>query len=216
MKIPAFSLLLFALLGFVACEKENLQPEPALNPERVNFQAPEVGQFNTFEMFSYACGEALPEAPSTLTLTITGVTETEIEFTESYSSRTDSLVFTADRKPGNLLISPEERASSSLFFFYGSDSLRFMAPPVASLQYRDCVFYNGDEKFTGDYVARVPSFTFGDTNFRNLKSVSCVPVILDLDGYLLYDEHSLKASISTSTSEFGGEETTFTTVYLLQ
>jgi len=223
-RIISLSFLL-CLLTCTACETEQATPTPDPDPDpgpvlaadRVNFQEPKVGQFNTFSVFGFECGEAVPAAGSELTLTITAVSETEIAFAETNSGRPDyAYTYTADRVPGNLLISAEERAQSSLFYFYGSDSIRLQAESVADLTYEDCVFYDGSEVFKGDYVASIPSFEFEASTYENLKMVSCVPIILDLDGYLLYDARSLMGSITTSSSEFGGEVTTFSNVYLLQ
>ncbi|WP_020571415.1 hypothetical protein [Neolewinella persica] len=215
-----YLLILFTLLTvFTACEKGNISapqdPDPVLNPERINFQEPVVGQFNTFEVFSYECGQASTNEVWELDLTITASDENAIEFTESYENGED-FVFEAQRKGDFLIINAEDRQRTRLFFFYGSDTLRLQAAPVAELSYSDCVFYENGEKFTGDFVASMPTFTIEGRSFLNQKVVSCVPVVLDLDGYLFYDQHGLTASITTSTSGFGGEETTFTNVFLLK
>lgn len=126
------------------------------------------------------------------------------------------MVFRAERRPGNLLISAAARRVTELFFFYGSDSIRLDAPATATLTQKDCVFFDGVSKFTGDYVARVPSFQIDGLTFTELKTVSCVPTILDLDGYLLNDEFTLKASISATTSEFGGNEDRFVRTFVLR
>lgn len=216
-KILPFVFFLLTLLA--SCEKDNIstpvEPEPIINPERVNFQAPVVGQFNTYEVYSYECGEGSSVDPWELKLTITNVDENSIEFTESDNNGTPQ-VFTAQRGNNVLLISPEDRQQSRLFFFYGSDSLRLRPQPIVELTYRDCVFYTGGGKFTGDFVAKMPVFELAGKTFRNQRVVSCVPMILNLDGYLFYDQYGLSASITTSTSEFGGTETTFTTAFLLK
>jgi hypothetical protein len=221
-RLSKYSLLLFTVLAiFTACEKENItapiDPDPVLNPDRVNFQDPIVGQFNTFEVFSYECGQANQNEVWELDLTITAANENTIEFTESYENG-DDVVFEAQRKGDYLVIRPEDRQATRLFFFYGSDSLRLQETPVMELTYQDCVFYNGNERFIGDVVATMPVFNVEGRTFNNQKVVSCVPTILDLDGYLFYDQYGLTASITTSTSTFGvgGEETTFTNVFLLK
>ncbi|MEL7161819.1 MAG: hypothetical protein AAFN92_13745, partial [Bacteroidota bacterium] len=169
-----FSLFLLLLFCTTSCEQENAIPtEPGLqlSEKRVNFQEPVVGQFNTFETLSYECGEELPTSSEDLILTVEAVTPTEITFTETRSGNPDHVYsYTAERAPGNLLISAEERQGSSLFYFYGSDSIRLTAQPTAILNYKDCVFYDGDEKFTGDYVARIPSFTLGETTYPGLRT----------------------------------------------
>ncbi|MEM9930799.1 MAG: hypothetical protein AAF840_13315 [Bacteroidota bacterium] len=205
-------------LSFTACDpaEDPITPvDPIRNSEWLNFQEPVVGQFNTFEALSYECGEAMPAERWDLRLEITAVTPEMIEFTESPENG-DPQVFTAAREEGILRISAEDRQKSRLFFFYGSDSLRLEAPPVRELTYRDCVFFHGNEKFTGDIVASLPNFELDGKSFKNQKVVSCVPTILDLDGYIFYDKYGLTASISTSTSEFGGQTSTFTSVFLLK
>lgn len=221
MKLSRTILPLFAiLLAFTACEKDAIptpvDPDPVINPARVNFQEPKVGQFNAFEAISYECGEAINDDNRwELKLTISAVTPETIEFTESYENTTNTVVYTALRQEGVIAISAEDRQQSRLFFFYGSDSLRLDAPTTTELTYQDCVFFDGAEKFTGDYVAGVPSFELDGKTFKDQKVVSCVPVILNLDGYLFYDKYGLTASINTQTGGFGDIRTT-TEVFLLK
>lgn len=220
--ILSLPLFLFGLFLLTSCDKETAQPitEPEPDPippiERVNFQTPAVGQFNTYEEFSYECGTEMPTERQEFTLSITEVTDNTITFSEKWGNQANTYSYVAQRRPGNLLINAEDRVGSSLFYFYGSDSIRLDATPIAKLDYEDCVFYNGTEKFTGDYVAEIPQFDLAGHTFENLKSVSCVPTILNLDGYLLYNKYSLMGSITASSSEFGGVTTTFTNVFLLK
>ena len=137
-----------------------------------------------------------------------------IEFTEmGADTNATPVVLHAERVPGNLIIPAEERVNSRLLFFYGSDSIRLDATPVTTLEYRDCVFYDGDQVFTGDYVAAIDEFTFANQTISNLKMVSCVPFVLDLNAYLLYNENNLLASVQT-WNDFSDDPTT--EVYLLQ
>lgn len=182
--------------------------------EAINFQRPVVGQKNFYDSYTLRCGGEEVSPPSVLTLAVTAVTDDMIELTETTAdSNTAPVILHAERVPGNLIISAEERVNSRLLFFYGSDSIRLNAPPVANLEYRDCVFYDGEQVFTGDYVAAIDNFTFGTRTLTNLKTVSCVPVVLDLDAYLLYNENNLMASVQ-SWRGFGNDSTT--EIYLLQ
>ena len=166
MKFPQTIILFcFLLLTITACEKTaaptpiDPDPDPVITTERVNFQDPQVGQFNAYEAIFYECGEAIVDDNRwELKLTITDVTPETIEFTESYENTTNTTVFTALRQEGVIAISAEDRQQSRLFFFYGSDSIRLDAPTTTELTYQDCVFFDGAEKFTGDYVAGIPSF----------------------------------------------------------
>jgi len=186
MKYFIFPILLLSVL-FSACERDEnitpVEPDPVRNPERLDFQSPVVGQFNTFEIRSYECGTEIPSEGGELDLKITGVTEEAIEFTEDTGNGTP-FVYSALRKEGMLL-------------------------------YQDCVFYDDGEKFTGDYITSLPFFELDDKTFTDQKVASCVPVVLDLDGYLLYDEHGLSASITVTEGGFG-EIITSTTAYLLK
>ncbi|TXF91774.1 hypothetical protein FUA23_00895 [Neolewinella aurantiaca] len=215
MKYAFYPALLFFLV-LLSCEKDQpiVPSEPERNPDRLDFQAPVVGQSNTFEIRSYECGEEIPTTGGDLELSITAVTDEEIQFTESTGNGTP-FVFSARRAEGALVISPEDRQQSQLFYFYGSDTLRLSAPPVVEVTYQDCVFYNDGEKFTGDYVASLPYLELDGKTFTDQKVVSCVPVVLSLDGYLFYDEHGLSASITVTEGGFG-ELTTSTTAYLLK
>lgn len=217
MKYFIFPILLLSVL-FSACERDEnitpVEPDPVRNPERLDFQSPVVGQFNTFEIRSYECGTEIPSEGGELDLKITGVTEEAIEFTEDTGNGTP-FVYSALRKEGMLLISPVDRQQSRLFYFYGSDTLRLAAAPTVEVTYQDCVFYDDGEKFTGDYITSLPFFELDDKTFTDQKVASCVPVVLDLDGYLLYDEHGLSASITVTEGGFG-EIITSTTAYLLK
>ncbi|MFT7121821.1 MAG: hypothetical protein ACJAZ9_002009 [Neolewinella sp.] len=202
MKLHQLAPFVLVLLLAAACTTVEDPIIPLPFDTQVNFQRPNVGQKNVYDVYFQTCGSPEVSIPNQLTLAVTAVTDDLIEFTET-DSLGNQVVMTADRVPGNLIISAEERALSQLLFFYGSDSLRLDAAPTAELTYRDCNFWDGDQIFTGDYVAAVDQFTFGGQTMTNLKTVSCVPIFLDLEGYLLYDENNLKGSIRTEGS-WGG------------
>ncbi|MEM6771099.1 MAG: hypothetical protein AAF597_10980 [Bacteroidota bacterium] len=207
-------LLLFILVSLVTACTETEDPILPRPTTTVDFRNPVVGQQNTYSSYNFRCGAAERTPGSELMLTVTAVTESLLELTETTTDTALApIVLHAERVPGNLIISAEERSRSNLLFFYGSDSIRLDAPAVASLDYRDCVFYDNDQVFTGDYVASIDEFLFEDQRMTNLKTVSCVPIVLDLDAYLLYTENNLVASIQT-WRDFGNEGNT--TVYLLQ
>ncbi|MEM7573698.1 MAG: hypothetical protein AAF433_12385 [Bacteroidota bacterium] len=190
---------LLPLTLLLACERS--EPEgpiiEPIDPERVNFMDPQVGQFNVYEFITFTCGEPSADDNADLRLEITAVSPTTITFLESGFGLQD-FEFTAERLEGGISISQENRVQSNLLFFYGDDNLRLTAEPTATVLQRDCVFFDGSDKFVGEYVASTPSFEVEGHSMENLKVVSCVPLILDLDGYLLYTENNLVASMTSN------------------
>lgn len=203
-------LMAVALIGFACDSEESFTPTEAPDPVSltVDFQRPVVGQRNIYDSFQFVCGQLEDARNTEITLTVTAVSESLLELTETYADSTlVPVILHAVRVPGNLIISADERARSSLLYFYGSDSLRLDAASVATLDYRDCVFYDADTIFTGDYIASVPEFTFNELSFSDLKVASCVPFV-DLDGYLLYTERNLVASVTATRWGIGTSSTT--------
>ena len=195
----------FRMLGLIlpvvllfACERDEPAPivDP-IDPDRINFMDPQVGQFNEYEFITFTCGEASDGNNTDLRLEITAVSEESITLVESSSGLQDVEII-AERYEGGISISPEQRNQSNLLFFYGDDNIRLTATPTATVLQRDCVFFDGDTKFTGEYVASTPSFEIEGHSMQDLKVVSCVPVLLELDGYLLYTENTLVASMTSN------------------
>ncbi|MEL6393102.1 MAG: hypothetical protein AAFY36_05460 [Bacteroidota bacterium] len=187
---------LFLTLLLTSCGEQNDIELPApLDPERINFTAPEVGQFNEYRAVSFTCSEAQPLDRGLLRWEVTEVSEAEIEILETFDGD-EITTFTADRTEEGLLISEDERVRSNMLFFYGDDLIRLTSEPTAEVYQEACVFFDGEEKFTGEYVARADQYQLDDFTLRNMKVVSCVPTILDLDGYLMYTEHTLWASFT--------------------
>ncbi|MEM6395865.1 MAG: hypothetical protein AAF741_05925 [Bacteroidota bacterium] len=213
MKSIFFGFTLFALC-IMSCGKEDAPTpeEPVLAPERINFQSPEVGQFNEYELFMFTCGEPLFDVEGEVRWEVTAVTETEVEIRET-SGDLDVTTFTADRMEAGWSITAEERVESNMLFFYGDDLIRVNAPTTAEVRQQDCVFFDGNEKFTGEYVARAAQYVVEDVELRDMKVVSCVPTILDLDGYLIYNRNTLYASFSANNF---GEDPVIRTYVLKQ
>lgn len=186
------------ILCMTACSNEDEPRLPyPIDPQYINFQEPEVGQFNEYELKTYTCGATDSETMSVIKWEVTEVTESEVEIRET-NNGTEVATFTADRLAEGWSISAEERIESNMLFFYGDDLIRVNAPTTADVQQQGCVFFDGSDKFVGEYVARAAEFNVGDFELRDMKVVSCVPTILDLDGYLLYNDYTLWASFSAS------------------
>ena len=206
---------LFVAATLVSCDKDPVTP----GTQAVNFQSPVIGQENHYLSYSGVCGELVPTG-DTLILRIKDFNGTDLQIEELYtegspSHSTESYVYPAKWSTSFLDIKPEYRVLSKLFFFYGSDTLRLQQEPNITLQQNNCVLWDGQTDFVGDNIGSVNSFKVGSQEYQNKKIVSCVPTILDLDAYLVYDRNNLYASFTSSTGGWEPIENPFVTAYAL-
>jgi hypothetical protein len=88
-----------------------------------------------------------------------------------------------------------ERQQSYLFFFFGNDTIHLTKPHDLNLQQGSCfVEYMDGAPFIGEEIGLLPNFTLGTVQFSNNRAISCVPPILNLDAYLIYDSKQLYVS----------------------
>ncbi len=196
--------LLIAVLAFAGCEKEISRPDDNYDPTLIDFQNPTVGQTNYYLGYTGQCGNVTLTG-DTLVLRIAEIKSDSLFFEEDFtpgsnSARLEPLKFGAKWSKDMLEMAPETRQSSSLLYFYGSDSLRLTQSPVKTLKQENCLVWDGSLTFTGDYIGKVDQFKVGVSTFKDKKIVSCVPVIFGLDGYLVYDRHNLYTSFTSSLS----------------
>ena len=96
-----------------------------------------------------------------------------------------------------------DRFSSNLFFFYGNDTIYKKPTPTLILEQAACKFVDSaNDIFTGDAIARVLQAEIGERHLSNQLLVSCVPVKLNLNGYILYSEGKI-ASIHSYATDSG-------------
>ena len=195
----AIFLVASLVITFIACEKDVVAPDV----KQINFQAPETGQENYYLRYAGACG-ALQPTGDTLILRVTEFNGTDIEFQEIYTEGSPayyplSFEYPAKWNQDMLEIKPEFRQSSAIFFFYGSDFLKLKEAASHAMHQNNCVVWNGQSDFTGDEIGAVPLFKVGTLEYQNKKIVSCVPTIIDLDAYLLYDRNNIYSSFTSSS-----------------
>ncbi|HUR32061.1 MAG TPA: hypothetical protein VMZ69_11570 [Saprospiraceae bacterium] len=214
-KIPFASALALAFF-LIACDKD---PVVVPNPNQINFQAPVIGQENYYLKFSGVCGQLLPTG-DTLILRVKDFNGSDIEFEEALTEGSPSYYGITFAYPGKwseeiLDIKPEYRQSSALFFFYGSDSLRLKQSASDVMHQNDCIVWNGQSDFTGDAIGTVPTFKVAHLEYQSKKIVSCVPTILNLDAYLLYDKNNIYSSFTSSIGGWEPIEDPFVNAYAL-
>ncbi len=210
MKSCATYLLAVVVLTLWACDREDpiVIVDPPLE-NRVDFQNPVVGQENRYLSYRGECGQ-LESTGDTLFLRVVGLDGDSLVFQEEYtigspSYYPDAISYGAKWNANQLEIAADIRVQSALFYFYGSDVLRLKQDHDRKMTQQQCLVRDGGDSFTGDAIGRVPKFDVGVEEYRQKKIVSCVPVILELDGYLLYDEHHLFSSFTSSLTSCCGQ-----------
>lgn len=198
--------LLFPIcaLLFLSCSKDD---DDTTNPggptaSEINMSDIQPGQKSTYLRYQDVCGlgDAFSFTGDTLEVEITTVGE-EFFFTETYTSGSTNLSETPVvnhlvKKMDEYILIPE-RALSSLFFFYGNDTVWTNPQHDVQLSQDLCfVNYPDGNPFIGEEIGLIDSFTIGSITTGEGTIVSCVPIMLDLDAYLIYDESELKVSHS--------------------
>ena len=105
------------------------------------------------------------------------------------SADIDTVKYFVDSHPERILIPDRER--SQLFYFYGNDTIFLSRSHTAVLEQENCRLFIENEPFTGEEIGLVPLFRVGDYSVTRKTGVSCVPMIVQLEAYLIYDYQSL-------------------------
>lgn len=187
------------IMSFIACDKDPVIPT---NPNQINFQAPVVGQENYYLSYSGVCGELAPTG-DTLIWRIKDLNGSDLELEELYTTGSPSyqplsFVYPAKWSEKFIDIQPEFRQNSQLFFFYGSDTLRLKQSASLTLVQSNCILWDGETDFVGDHIGTVKMFKVGNLEYPRKKIVSCVPTIVNLDAYLVYDQNNLYSSYTST------------------
>ena len=72
------------------------------------------------------------------------------------------------------------------------------------LRQQDCSFFTEDGPFVGEEIGFIDRADFGQIVVENKWVVSCVPVVLDLEAYLIYDENQIYISHTVEEHSFSG------------
>ena len=197
----ALLILAWLVLSLIACDKD---PGFTPNPDQINFQAPVAGQENYYVHYFGQCGELIPSG-DTLIWKVIDFNGEDLVLEETFkiaSGFPHSHVFTAKWSADMIEINAEDRQQSLMLNFYGSDFLKLTAPASKQMLQSNCLVWNGSLGFRGDAIGVVPAFRVSDHGYTNKKVVSCVPTIVELDAYLVYDSHNIYSSYSMTKWEF--------------
>ncbi|MEM6343826.1 MAG: hypothetical protein AAF927_08090 [Bacteroidota bacterium] len=197
-----FLLILCAALTLAACQSVEL-PAPIPETEWVDFANPQVGQSTYYVRYTTDCDNfdrAFQFSKDTLILSVVAVdgnlASMEERFTPGSPFYKDGIVeptrYDITSNQDYALLT--DRWNSALFFFYGNDTLRLTADHSATLEQDVCRLTIKDENFVGNEVGRLGRFEVGPLEQKNKTAVSCVPMILSMEAYLIYDKNYLHMS----------------------
>ncbi|MEJ2004517.1 MAG: hypothetical protein P8X57_06035 [Cyclobacteriaceae bacterium] len=199
-------MLLLLLPAVIGCE-ESYEPDiRQIHPDNINLLEPRKDQRSYFLRYEGDCDSYsnVRYTGDTLLLEVierNGALFMREKFTKGsplYKQNASGIVYPVTVRENYLLL--PDRVSSALFFFYGSDTLRTNPGNPVQLSQLGCRIRFNDELFTGNEIGRISDFHIGQVRRKDLTAVSCVPMILDVDAYLMYDEY-LHLSHTVSNSD---------------
>ncbi len=192
----------FAILA--ACNDDDSIIEPSKNP--VQLDKLEVGQKSYFLNYLSNCDSLNTNFHLTGDTLVLEVVEENgaLKFKESFTEHSPktinnptSPVFYSVEAFDNFVLIPQ-RFESNLFFFYGNDTIHINNLNQEAMIQNECrIDFNGST-FIGNEIGLIDEFKIGDFKQKNKTVVSCVPMMWNLDAYLIYDKNALYMSHSVN------------------
>ena len=205
-----FFAILLTLGIIVSCDNDDDNSfDPTPQPTQLNLKALEVGQLAKYVRLTGNCGwaEGYEYTNDTLLLEVKRIDE-QLTFEESFTK--GSPLYESNQTPitypvykGLDMIMIPERSASTLFFFYGNDTIKTAPVHEVELAMSECDQVIDGVPFTGDQIGLLKDFEIHDVNLNDQTVVSCVPMIIDLKAFLMYRNGQLNMSY-TLNSGFPG------------
>lgn len=199
------TLFLSLLLVIWACE--DTIPDGVTNDNPISFSSPLEGQKAYFQRYTSHCDNL------NLDFEFTGDTlevalirdKDEYYLRESFTAgsplyqqgNTTPMAHKIVFKDDFVLI--PERVNSTLFFFYGNDTVHINPVQKEVMTQSACRIDFQGQTFIGNEIGSLSSFQIGPLVENNKTVVSCVPNWIQLDAYLIYDENKLLMSHTVSS-----------------
>jgi hypothetical protein len=199
-----FSLCAAALLFASCTSDDDITPIPDTNPQNeLRLNDLRLGQSSQFVMFVGQCFPSSFEYTGDTLIVEVVALNGGLGIRESYTSASVNL---AEMVPATYPVIPTEsylllpqRGSSALFFFFGNDTLPVQKPSSINLHQGDCfVEYPSGDAFIGEEVGLISPFEIGELQYFDKHVVSCVPPMMLLDAYLVFDTKQLSVSMTIS------------------
>ncbi|MDX1908161.1 MAG: hypothetical protein SF053_14085 [Bacteroidia bacterium] len=192
--LTGFSCLVLLLSG---CAREFVPP----TVNDVSLAAPAAGQRSWFLRYETPCDQYKADivfTGDTLVLEIVGEGDQlkALEYltpgSPQYTTFPDTVQYPFS-STGDAVMIPY-RSSSRLFFFYDNDTLPLTRIPTVTLKQQDCMLTTGGQNFTGLETGLCETFEVGGSRLTDKRVVSCVPLLLTPDAYLIFDDKRLYIS----------------------
>ena len=175
---------------------------PSIRHDSITFGNPQVDQISCYTEYVATCSLGNSSYFYTGDTLVVKVIEenSELKFMEYFTQfspsflngNIDAISYPVQVRDEYLLIS--ERAQSNLFFFYGNDTIWTNPTHDVELEQDGCYLYHNNNLFIGEEIGFAEELRFGNIEQTNKTVVSCVPLILSLDAYLVYDNGDLNVS----------------------
>lgn len=213
MKNVLYLISLSLVFMVISCNEDDEEKTilPIFPTHLVNLSNLQVGQKTMFKRYESTCtdldGDFVWTGDTLIAEIIeeTGVLKLKEYFTVNspmyINGNTDPIIHPIS-SDGEIVEIPE-RASSQLFFFYGSDSVQLAPQQRVDLVQNNCKLDQGNEQFIGNDIGQLSNFKVGEVDYSDKIAVSCVPGFWDVDAYLIYDKNQLYASHVIATGVFG-------------
>jgi len=182
-----------------ACNEDSI-----ILPQRdyIDLRDLKIGQYSYFVRYESNCDNLSGDFQFTNDTLLVEVIEEngEMKFRERFTEnspmyqngQTDPIIHKVEHYDDFMLIT--ERFNSPLFFFYGNDTIHLRNLEREDMVQNNCrIDFNGST-FVGNEIGFIDKFEIGDFEFKNKTVVSCVPMLIDLDAYLIYDNRELVMS----------------------
>ena len=182
-------LLVFSIL-FAACEDEATTPIIEINPySGIDLENIEVGNEARYALYQSGCNQGFAFTGDTLVVRVEERNDSTFlhEFYTPGSTLDGSVSHPIISREGYVLI--PQRAFSQFLFFYGNDTIFLDRKPTVKLEQVGCKLFHDSQEFVGDFIGSLTEFQFGNIMIKDRKGISCVPTILDIDAYILYESH---------------------------
>ena len=220
MKLKQLSPLICLFLLF-ACSKEEIKlPEEIkeiksrvetkeVTNNRIDFSDPQEGQISYYKRYMKQCDyESFGYTKDTLIVRVLKQGE-DFYFEENLTEGSPMKSAGFFEQPftykvqslGDDLLVPQ-REGTQLFYFYGNDTIRLNPQHDVDLVQNECYVLQEGDNFIGDDIGFIENFKIGEVEENKKTMVSCVPMVLEVEAYLVYDQRQLYISHVIFRDEF--------------
>lgn len=209
-----FPAVILCLVILSSCQPAQDLPGPVdqVYSDWVNFSDPVDGQKTMYLNYTSTCEKLDKDFEFTGDTLIVEVNKTEraTVLMEYYTPGSPSFEFQEDTvyqqifSHGSFVLLPE-RDKSSIFWFYGNDTLRLNPDRHEKIKQARCHLEVDGRNFFETEIGHLKTFDMGPVHMEDKSVVSCIPMIIASNAYLFHDANHLYMSHTSNESEFMGE-----------